>query len=187
MEAFLARIGTVVLTTRALYWATALGSIAVALIGIVSAYVLPMLGTNNFGAADCSEEEASLKILTQWVLYTNVIGLISASMFFYLNKGTTSSVIGSIVWLTNNLQGIVLFFYAQVCVFSGKITDCSSAIFDDGKVGSFKYQEIAVYAHVMLVYLKIFVIICAIFFARCCVKGSSADPRPSRRYLKTQT
>lgn len=53
-----------------------------------------------------------MKMLTEWVLYTNIIALVSALMFFYTNKGTTISVIGSLVWVMNILQSFVLFLYA---------------------------------------------------------------------------
>ena len=109
MEGLFSTIGTAVITIRMLYWVTAIGSIGVILCGVVSAYVLPE--PTGFGILNCSDESDKMKMLAQWVLYTNAVGLVSAIMFLYTNKGTTTSVTGCIVWILNFLQGIVLFFY----------------------------------------------------------------------------
>ena len=116
MLGLLLTIGTAVVTTRALYWVTLVGSIGVTLLGLLYAYILPE--TVDFGTNDCKKEAMKMKPLTLWVLITNLIGLVSAAfIIFYPNKGTTVSVIGSIIWIVNILDSIVLFFYAQANLF----------------------------------------------------------------------
>ena len=103
-----------------------------------------------------------------WVLVTNLIGLISAYMFFGHSKGSAISVIGSICWLSNILQAIVLFVYAQVWLFSDDVQSCS-ALVHNPEIVSYTYQLATAHAQVALAYLKIMVVVVALLFHKCCV------------------
>ena len=110
MEGLLGIIGTVVITVRSLKWISGIGYVTIGGISLVSAYILPK--DEDLQVQGCDDQISSMKMLTEWVLYTNIIALVSALMFFYTNKGTTISVIGSLVWVMNILQSFVLFLYA---------------------------------------------------------------------------
>ena len=125
MESLFGNIGTIVISYRILYGVTLIGTLTAIIGGVVSLYILPEAG--GFGTRHCKNEAAEVQMLTQWMLYSNVVGLTSLAMFIHGFKGTPISIIGSIAWILNFLQGIVLFFYAQATVFSSDVLSCASA------------------------------------------------------------
>ena len=103
--------GTVVITSKLLYWASGIGYIFVSFFSFIAVYTLPntVFPPTQF---ICISKMNEIRALTQWVLYTNV------------EKGMTVSVLGSIFFLLNFLQMLVLFIYAQVKVFDSDVSQC---------------------------------------------------------------
>ena len=71
-----------------------------------------------------------LSTLTQWILYTNLIALLSFLGFYHGEKGQTVSILGSLFFIFNFLQMLVLFIFTQVKIFSSDIRECHSAAVD---------------------------------------------------------
>ena len=108
-----------------------------------------------------------------------MIGLISAIMFFYTEKGGTISVIGMFLWLLNVLQGIVLFFVAQSRFTSTEVLDCNTVVMEGGgKAKAFIYQQAAVLLHLFFDYLKIIVVVIAVLYSMCCIDGEFGPGKP---------
>ena len=104
----------------------------------------------------------------------------SATMFLYTDKGSTISVFGMLTWLLNFLQGLVLFFFAQVRLWSSDMAKCNQISKDSGETTTFKWQHGAVFAHIILDYLKLLIILSAILFIRCCLKDAQFGPGKPR-------
>lgn len=70
MEDLLALVGTVVITSKTLYWITGLGYIVLAGVSIYAAYIAPK--TTDFGlmTLGCADTESSLRALCTWILVT---------------------------------------------------------------------------------------------------------------------
>ena len=183
MEVLMSYWGVLIFTTRIIYWVTGIGYVCVALASIVSLYFSPNL--ENLAAIGCSQQAEQLKSLTTWVFVTNFIGLVSAIMFFYNDKGSTISVIGSLVWLLNILQGLVLFIVAQVRLWSSEIQACGKAIEGLSEdTSAYKWQQTAVFVHILLCYLQLMIVSLASIFAITCIKGTAKLPNrapPSKK------
>ena len=123
-------VGTVVFTCKSLYWVAGIGYIFVAVFSFIAAYTLPETTDFSDNQLDCLSRKNDLRPLSQWVLYTNLIALVSFLCFYYGEKGMGISVIGSIAFALNLLQMIVLFIYAQVKVFNSNIGSCRQAAVD---------------------------------------------------------
>ena len=117
-----------------------------------------------------------MSTLTQWVLYTNLLALISAISFFYFKKGGVVSVLGSIFLILNFIQMIVLFIYAQVKVFDSEIKNCQSSAVD--KNSAFVWQYWTILAYIIIQYTKLLIVISAVIFLSCCLKASKSRQRP---------
>ena len=117
-----------------------------------------------------------MSTLTQWVLYTNLLALISAISFFYFRKGGVVSVLGSIFLILNFIQMIVLFIYAQVKVFDNDIKNCQSNAVD--KNSAFVWQYWTIIAYIIIQYTKLLIVISAVIFLTCCLKASKSRQRP---------
>ena len=171
MERILAIIGTVVFTSKTLYYVAGVGYILVSIGCLTGAYILDK--TDNYGAIvkDCQSYEAAISALTQWILYTNIVALFSAIAFFYTSKGSTVSVLGSLFWIINFLQTIVLFIYAQVKIFDSDIRECKSNAAESNS--SFVWQFNSSLAYIIVQYVKLAIIVAAILYFRCCVKAGT--------------
>ena len=115
-----------------------------------------------------------------------MIGLISAIMFFYTEKGGTISVIGMFIWLLNILQGIVLFFVAQSRFSSTEIVDCNTVIMEGGgKAKAFSAQQIVILFHLFIDYLRIIVVVIAVLYAMCCIDAQFGPGKPRHQAGRT--
>ena len=169
MDSVLASVGTIVLTTKTMQWVASLGYLIVIAACTVAAYILPR--TEHFSGASvaCTQYEGTMSALTQWVLYTNVLALLSAYSFFYFAKGSTVSVAGSLVWMLNFLQTIVLFFYVQAKVFNSDVRACQSYASESNS--AFPRQITANLTYIIIQYIKIAILLVAFFYFRCCLKS----------------
>ena len=124
MDRLLGIVGTVVFTSKSLYYVAGFGYWGIAIFTAVSAYLAEE--SKDFGVIvkDCDSLKDELSALTQWIMITNIVALASGLMFYKFEKGDTISVIGSLLFLVNFLQVIVLFFYTQVKIFDTDVREC---------------------------------------------------------------
>ena len=125
MDRILGIVGTVVFTSKSLYYVSGFGYITVAIASAFSAYFRE--DTKDFGPMVkdyCKEHKGELSALTQWIMVTNIVALFSGLMFYKFDKGDTVSVIGSLLFVINFLQVIPLFFYSQVKIFDLDMREC---------------------------------------------------------------
>ena len=148
MENFFTVVGTVVFTSKTLYWVSGLGYIFVSVTALISAHILYM--TEDFGGSllGCAEYRNGIYYMSQWVLWTNVIALLSGLGFYYGEKGGTIGVISMFAFILNFLQNIALFIYAQVKVFDSETIECRESTPDQNT--SFPRQMDACFAYILI-------------------------------------
>ena len=70
MEDLLALVGTMVITSKSLYWIAGLGYLALSSASIYAAYIASQ--TTDFGlmTLGCASSDSSLRTLASWILVT---------------------------------------------------------------------------------------------------------------------
>ena len=173
MDSSLAALGIVVLTSKIIYRVSAIGYIIVSVGCILAAYCMDKTTQYEIEGdrTACLEYEPSIKATCQWVLYTNIIALLSAVAFFFFTKGTTISVVGMFVWLANILNMLGLFIYAQVLLFNNDIADCRDAASILKVNVGFVRQYDAILTYLIFQYAKFGILFLAYLYYRFCMKG----------------
>ena len=75
-------VGTLVFTSKFLYYVAGIGYLGIALASAFSSYLKE--DTKDFGSIvkDCNGYKGELSALTQWIMVTNIVALVSGIMFY---------------------------------------------------------------------------------------------------------
>ena len=112
MDNFYGGFAILLIGTKSFYYTLLAGYLASIAYGLsATAFAkAPFVGYDEtsplFGCIAFSE---SLKTDTVWMLITNAVAFVSFLMFWFGNKGEVCSVAGSLLFVINFLQMIVLF------------------------------------------------------------------------------
>merc|ERR1712046_293541 len=135
---------------------TILGYVAISSAGFYAAFFAEMtvFAQENRKCVDAGHR---MQAVTTWCAITNVIALVAGIVFYYGEKGGTISVLGSITFLFNFFNMLVLFISAQVFIFSDKVSECDALISPDVN-SSYRASKNLLVSYIVVQYGKIFVL-----------------------------
>lgn len=114
MENIFGGVGVMSLYSKVFFYASGLSYITFAALSIYARFILDPLTLSDFSSNQtlCLNYAQQLRAFSLWLAIVNIIAFVAGTMFYYGQKGETTSITGMLTFLLNIFSMITLFIWS---------------------------------------------------------------------------